>query len=240
MTEAQGGNAFKSTRFLKTGFNQVLRIGNVKNGRIDLGTSPVFISDEDADEFSRYRVQQGDLLISLTGTKYKRDYGFVCAVPSHKGKLYLNQRVGRLRANSKVLSEFLILWLSTDWYRNFFFFGETGNVNQGNVGMDALKSAPCALPSLEEQAEIVRLVNLALGEVKELYDRVVRASNFTERLGNSILGQAFLGSLVSQDPTDEPASALLERIKASSASTTNGSKPKSSRKQKNHDAVLLA
>ncbi len=74
----------------------------------------------------------------MTGTKYKRDYGYAALVADSDGSLFLNQRVARLRCNESVLPKFLLFWLQTDEFRASFFTGETGNVNQGNVGADGI------------------------------------------------------------------------------------------------------
>jgi type I restriction enzyme S subunit len=77
-----------------------------------------------------------------------------------------------------------------------------------------LKSIPVALPPLAEQQRIVAEVERRLSVVEELEAIIAANLKRTERLGQSILKQAFEGKLVPQDPNDEPASVLLERIRA--------------------------
>jgi type I restriction enzyme S subunit len=162
LSEYQGGYAFDSKEFVEQGQNQVVRIGNVKPGHLDLSISPVFIEDEYAHKVARFLLIENDLLISQTGTRYKRDYGFVGMVTENPKNLYLNQRVGRLRCKSSCLPQYLFYWLQTATFRDFYFKDETGNVNQGNVGANALKLAPVASPPVEEQREIVRRVEALL------------------------------------------------------------------------------
>ncbi|WP_065327111.1 restriction endonuclease subunit S [Tritonibacter mobilis] len=69
------------------------------------------------------------------------------------------------------------------------------------------------LAPLEEQREIVRRVEAAFGMVERLAAEAEKALNLTDRLGRRILAKAFAGELVPQDPIDEPASVVLERIK---------------------------
>src|SRR5262249_47662899 len=132
----QGGYAYKSKDFTdKDTANQVLRIGNVRKGAIDQSIAPVFITDAYAQETARFQLQPDDLLISQTGTRYKRDYGFVGAVQNSSRRLFLNQRVSRLRCYpNRIDPQYVLLWLQTEPYRACFFQDETGNVNQGNVG----------------------------------------------------------------------------------------------------------
>lgn len=76
-------------------------------------------------------------------------------------------------------------------------------------------------------AEIVRRSNSLLQEVNSFFGRFSKARNYSEKVADAILAKAFAGSLVSQDPTDESASALLERIKQTTAESQNGNgKPK--------------
>ena len=71
------------------------------------------------------------------------------------------------------------------------------------------------LPPLGEQHRIVAEVERRLSVVQEVEDTVAANLKRAERLRQSILKQAFEGRLVAQDSSDEPASALLEQIKAS-------------------------
>jgi type I restriction enzyme S subunit len=224
VSEYQGGYAYKSPRFVATETsNQVLRIGNARPGYVDPTVAPVFITDEDAAETARFELRPGDLIMSMTGTKYKRDYGFVGLVPLSPRRFFLNQRVARLRAeNDRILPHYLFFWLQTETYRDCLFKDETGNVNQGNVGATPFKCGPVGLPPLSEQREIVRRVEALFALADAAERRLAAARTRADRLTQSILAQAFRGQLV---PTEaelarhenrpyEPASALLARIRA--------------------------
>jgi len=68
-----------------------------------------------------------------------------------------------------------------------------------------------------EQAEIVRLLDAKLSAADRLEAEIDAALTRADALRQSILKQAFSGRLVPQDPTDEPATTLLARIKADHA-----------------------
>jgi type I restriction enzyme S subunit len=67
---------------------------------------------------------------------------------------------------------------------------------------------------LEEQKEIVSRVEKLLSTADEIEARYKKAKEYVDKLSQSILAKAFRGELVPQDPNDEPAEKLLERIKA--------------------------
>lgn len=85
------------------------------------------------------------------------------------------------------------------------------------IYMPALKELRLLLPPLAEQTEIVRRVEQLFALADQLEARVKAAQARIDRLTQSILAKAFRGELVPQDPNDQPASVLLERIKAQRA-----------------------
>lgn len=215
LADFQNGFAFKSNWFSKTGDIQVAKIGNVKNSKANLSNSPAFVSREIGSEYQRFMTLEGDILLSMTGTKYKRDYGYACSAPAG---ILVNQRVGRLRPQKdKVDSRFLLLCLQSVGFREQFFSGETGQVSQGNVGSEHIKKCLIPSPAIEEQAEIVCRTEQLFAFAEQVEAKVILAKSRIDHLTQSILAKAFRGELVPQDPNDEPASVLLERIQAQRA-----------------------
>jgi len=86
--------------------------------------------------------------------------------------------------------------------------------NQPNLSLGIIKSTAITLPPLAEQERIVAEVDRRLSVLDELEAVVEHGLKRAERLRQAILKRAFEGKLVPQDPDDEPASVLLERIKA--------------------------
>jgi len=87
------------------------------------------------------------------------------------------------------------------------------------------------MPPIEEQQEIVRFVHATFTHADRLEAEATRARTLLDRLESAILAKAFRGELVPQDPNDEPASVLLERIRTQRAATSkpNPSHPTVSR-----------
>jgi type I restriction enzyme S subunit len=88
---------------------------------------------------------------------------------------------------------------------------------QEKFGLFRIKSLEVTKPSLEEQEEIVRLIETLFAYADRLESRYKAAHARVEQLTPALLSKAFRGELVPQDPKDEPASVLLERIYASRA-----------------------
>ncbi len=88
---------------------------------------------------------------------------------------------------------------------------------QKNINLDTLSSIRLPTPSLEEQQEIVRRIEAAFAWIDRLSSEASSARKLIDHLDQAILAKAFQGELVPQDPTDEPASVLLERIRAKRA-----------------------
>jgi type I restriction enzyme S subunit len=80
-----------------------------------------------------------------------------------------------------------------------------------------LRNIPVALPRIPEQIEIVKCVEALFAFADRLEARTAVARAQVDKLTPALLAKAFRGELVPQDPNDEPASALLERIRAERA-----------------------
>ena len=85
------------------------------------------------------------------------------------------------------------------------------------LNLENIRSVTIPLPPFTEQQTIVELIEEKLSEADQLDQTLTTALQQAEALRQSILKKAFSGQLVPQDPNDEPASALLVRIKAERA-----------------------
>ena len=96
---------------------------------------------------------------------------------------------------------------------------------RGVSGAD-LKAAKFSLPPIAEQVEIVRRVEALFALADRIQARCTAARTQAQRLTPLLLAKAFRGELVPQDPTDEPASALLARIASSNTAVAGKNKQK--------------
>lgn len=84
---------------------------------------------------------------------------------------------------------------------------------QPSLSMETIRQVAVQLPPLEEQKEIVKRVEQLFAFADKLEARYTKAKTMIDKLPQSILAKAFRGELVPQNPNDEPASVLLQRIK---------------------------
>ena len=194
VAETFGGYAFKSGEFLSQGKYQVLRMGNIRPGLIRYSESPVYLDSVEANVLSRALLKQNDVIITQTGTRKKRDYGFTVLI--QKQNLLLNQRIASIRFNETYLPKFFLYYSWTDLFKDQFFANETGNVGQGNVGMKAVTETLIPIPSLKEQKQIVEELESKLTVCDKIEETIRQSLLQAETLRQSILKKAFEGRLV--------------------------------------------
>ena len=102
----------------------------------------------------------------------------------------------------------------------------THGVGNQDLGLTRMIWITVPLPPLNEQAQIVLEIERHFSVISEVEEEVESNLSRADRLRQSILKQAFSGQLVPQDPNDEPASLLLERIRAQPTSLAKAAKEK--------------
>ena len=98
--------------------------------------------------------------------------------------------------------------------KRLFFLKAKQTVNLASINMTVLRSLSIPLPNLPEQLAIVSTIESRLSVCDKLEQTIDQTLALSASLRQSILKKAFEGRLVPQDPNDEPAEKLLERIKA--------------------------
>lgn len=194
-SKAISGFAFKSSRYSPDGNYIVVKIGNVKERHFDFSRDLTKTLEADDSILEKYLLRRGDCLITLTGSRGKRDYGFVAMVGNQNNYL-LNQRVAALRLDQSVaLPEFFQYYLASPSYRDMFFGYETGNVGQGNVGVKALLDPYVIFPDIDTQKRIVEDVEARLSVCDSIDQTIDMALQQAEAMRQSILKDTFEGKL---------------------------------------------
>ena len=159
--EILNGFAFKSSRYVPEGI-RVIRISNVQKGYVD-DKDPKFYPVSSKDEIKKYLLQEGDLLISLTG-----NVGRVGLLPGSMLPCALNQRVACLRIKNANLSKmFLFYLLNSNVFENMCIKSSSG-VAQLNMSTEWLKEQVIPLPSLPEQQRIVDILDREFAKIDAL------------------------------------------------------------------------
>ncbi len=118
-------------------------------------------------------------------------------------------------------SKYLWYWFQRQYERNRVVGSGTG---PQALNCQRVRELPVNLPPLQEQTEIVRRVEELFAYADRIEARYHTARARIDKLTPAILAKAFRGELVPQNPDDEPASVLLERIRASRAANAVTSK----------------
>ena len=153
-----GGYAYKSTDFIEKSDYQVLRLGNIKNDLLKLEQKPVYISEQLAQSTQNFTCKDYDILLTMTGTRGKRDYFYTVMVRGETN-LYINQRVGCLRPYYPEMAEWLILALKSECILSQVFEYETGTANQGNLGAENILKTLIPIPPRDEQKRISKVIS---------------------------------------------------------------------------------
>ena len=219
IAQFQGGFAYKSSKYVEKSNNIIIRIGNVKNNELNPQIATKYISNEYASETSSYKIRSNDILFTMTGTRGKRDYFYSCLVSLKELKdtcLYLNQRVGCLRIFDidYIFPKFFLIALQSRFVLDAIFKTETGNVSQGNIGSTATLNLLVPILPVNEQKRIIGKINLLFALVKNIEKNKLSLIDDVSSAKTKIIDLAIRGKLVPQDQNDEPASILLERIRA--------------------------
>ena len=187
-----------------------------------------------AKEIGTYGLEVGQLVVNRVNSP--SHLGKCLVVPASLLPAVFESNMMRITTNPLVSKYFLACYLRSKDGRACLTANAKWAVNQASINQTDVCMTPMPLPPLPEQHRIVAEVDRRLSVVQQTEATVEASLARAERLRQSILKQAFSGKLVPQDPDDEPASALLERIKAereaAQASTLSGRVPKPRRAQK--------
>lgn len=191
----------------------VLRMGNIQDGKLDL--SSLKFLPKDHNEFPDLLLERGDVLFNRTNS----------AQLVGKSALYLGEPekasyasyLIRIRC-SGLLPELLSGYINSSCGREWVASVVSQQVGQANVNGTKLRQLGIPVMPHDEQHEIVRCIETAFAWIYRLATEATRARKLIDHLDQAVLSKAFRGELVPQDPNDELASILLERIRSARSS----------------------
>lgn len=148
-----GGYAFKSNGFTDEGI-PVLRIGNINSGHF-LPVNMVYWPDDLA--LARYKVFPGDLVMSLTGTVGKDDYGNVCILGADYDEYYLNQRNAKLSIEKSLNKCYFSELLKFPRIKKRLT-GISRGIRQANISNKDILTLRVPIPPIELQEQFTAFV----------------------------------------------------------------------------------
>jgi restriction endonuclease S subunit len=146
----------------------------------------------------------------------------------------------RIRVNEDVAPEYVQLILSTTRLRSYFRQNAKGLAgSMPKIDQDTLLRAELPIPSIEEQDRIVASTNNHKDAIDRLHGELDISRRRSSQFRRSLLAEAFSGQLVPQDPADEPASVLFDRIRAERAASPRAGLGRSRVKPSRQKETLL-
>jgi len=199
-----------------------LRVANVQRGYLDLSeVKTILATEKDIEELT---LQTGDILFNEGGDRDKLGRGWVWR-NEVKNCIHQNH-VFRMRPFlSEVLPE-LISHHGNTFGKTWFQHAGKQTTNLASINMTMLRMFPVPLGPTNEQRELLTQLDIQIEQLDRQEKAVELGLKQSTAQRQNILRAAFAGELVPQDPNDEPASVLLERIRAERVAQGSTKKPR--------------
>jgi type I restriction enzyme S subunit len=202
-----------------------IRVTDMKNGSI-IDRDLRYISDDVYEKIKNYTISKNDLYITVAGT-----IGAVGVVPEKFDNMNLTENADKI-TNICIDKDFIVKCFNSPFVQSQFK-ALTNQMAQPKLSIRNVLTTLFPLPPLAEQKRIVAKLEQVLplaeeyGAAQEQLDKLNK--ELPEALKKSILQEAIQGKLVEQNPKDEPAQKLLERI---TVARSESSQPKGAKSKK--------
>jgi type I restriction enzyme S subunit len=218
MSSGPFGSALGTKDYTNDGV-PVIRGQNIRDGRFS-STGFVYISEKKAEELIRSNAEPGDIIIVAVGA----GSGQAAIIPESVKKSVLSQNCNKVKVDSNILlNRFLLLYLRNEIALSQFQENTTDTARPF-LSLTNIKKLLIPLPPIDEQKEIVKQIESLFAKADKIEAQYNKAKAYLDKLPQALLAKAFRGELVPQDPSDESASVLLERIRAKKDGKTKGKK----------------
>ena len=177
----------------------------LRSGGIDFDGAKKITKEDYIKLCRKIYPEKGDILLSRYGT-----LGEVRLIDTER-PFQASYSIAILKLVSKSLGKFISCGLSSEVIQSQIRFWARGAA-QPDLGLKHIKEFTFPIPPVEEQREILRKVRILLNSIESVEISHSKSEEELASLDQSILAKAFRGELVPQDPTDEPATLLLQRI----------------------------
>lgn len=203
----------------------VLRMGNIQDGQLDYGNLKYLPKEH--DEFPSLFLEDGDLLFNRTNSPEL--VGKTAVYRSELSPCSYASYLIAVRFTKEFVPELASAYINSVYGRHWIKSVAVQQVGQANVNGSKLAALAVPLPSMVEQVELAKALSEQSGNALVQEMSIEKSLRQAAAQRKNILKAAFSGQLVPQDPKDEPASVLLERIRAERAAREVVKKPRGAR-----------
>lgn len=200
----------------------VLRMGNIQDGDLDLRNLKYLPVDH--EEFPDLFLDDGDLLFNRTNSPEL--VGKTAVYRSQVSPCSYASYLIAVKLSDNYVPELASAYINSVYGRHWVKSVVVQQVGQANVNGTKLAALAIPLPPISEQREIMTALQAQLTTVQDQQSAITHALALSAAQRQNLLRAAFAGELVAQDPRDEPASALLARIRAERAAQGMARKPR--------------
>lgn len=236
LCDVQGGIQKQPKRAPNNNAYPMLRVANVFRGRLDL--EEIHSIELFGNELERLRLQAGDLLI-VEGNGSISQIGRMAIWRGEIADCVHQNHIIRARPVHGVLAKYLETYWNSPVGTNTVTAVASSTSGLHTLSVGKIEQIPVPLPPLAEQHRIVAEVERRLSVLDDMERAIATNLQRAARTRQAILKRAFAGQLVPQDPNDEPASILLERIRAEHAAQTLTTKHRAPRRRINAKQHML-
>jgi len=186
----KSGYAFKSSAMSRhIEKYQLIKMSNVYKNILALDRNPSYWKKLEKSQYE-YLLEIDDIVLTLTGTIGKKDYGYSVRILENN-KFLLNQRLVRLRALDKISNAKFIHNLILNERFLFYFFKNSkgGTGNQSNVSVEDLKQIKLNLPQLHEQQKIATFLSTIDQKIEQLTKKKTLLESYKKGVMQKIFAQ---------------------------------------------------
>ncbi len=208
-----------------------IRSQNINKDWLDL-TDIAFVNPPRSAEGARTRVRKDDLLLTITGA----NVGKAARVDIDIDEAYVSQHVSLIRMIEAKISDYLHVFLTSSAGGRGQLDKEAYGAGKPGLNLQQVAVVAVPLPGMLEIRALMEAVAMHLKSANDQEAAITASLKQSAAQRQNILRAAFAGQLVPQDPNDEPASVLLERIRAERTARQPLKKPRGRAKKEAVDA----
>lgn len=210
ITDGPFGSNLKSAHYQDNG-PRVIRLQNIGNGTfVD---AYAHISNNHYEQLIKHAVNKDDLVVAMLGENLPR----ACVIPEGVSPAIVKADCARIRLNQQLLKPTILNALLNAKPTRDHIAGRVKGIGRPRINLGHIRSIPVPICSQEEQQAIELILMDADRSINEQNAAIELSLRQAAAQRKNLLKAAFSGQLVPQDPNDEPASVLLERIRAERA-----------------------